>query len=88
MKKAGPKVRLSHFKFLVCRDLVAGAEGNALTNLGDRLINEANRPLAVAAFVWFRGLQFGASVLEQSQGSVHVGLRAKRVADTQTRSHG
>jgi hypothetical protein len=89
VKKAGP----FGLAFAFCgwqrvQNLMSSAESNAGSNLADSLIDKSNRRFPVPTLVRFSGLQFCPGILKQPKRGIHVGLRPKRVANTQARCHG
>jgi hypothetical protein len=49
-------------------------------------VDEFDRTLAVAALVGDGSFQFRARVLQESEGGIHAGLGAQRIANSQARN--
>src|SRR2546429_9400311 len=77
-------VRIVFMMFSGAKETVAsmgGRERNAGAHLRDRLVDQAERLLAVAALVWRRGGDFGTRVLQQADAGLHVRLGADGISD-------
>src|SRR6266702_4531746 len=62
---------------------VGGGEGDAGAHFGDRLVDQSQRPFAMAALVGLGLGELGARRLQDRDGFVHVRLRAERIADAE-----
>src|SRR4029077_8699731 len=65
-----------------------GGKGDAGAHLGDRLVDQAERALAMPALVRLGLDEFGAGRLQYGNALVHMRLGADRIADAEARRDG